>query len=172
LQQIEQSVLFPASVPARQRFNLDSSDTHFVLQYMSQYPSETNYPKYDSSHYYDSYVKFYFYKKPIPSYVRIFNKVGWSYGFLTDVSYIVDFAHQVEFMLSATVYVNSNQVLNDDTYDYKTVGLPFLTQLGKTIYAYELRRRRPHKPDLNHFRISYEHRDPSDQRPVVTAVAN
>lgn len=172
LQQIEQSLLFPESVAPGHRFNLDSSDTRFVLQYMSQFPSQTNYPKYDSSEYFNSYVKFYFYKKPIPSYVRIFNKVGWSYGFLTDISYIVDFRHHVEFMLSSTVYVNSDQVLNDDRYDYETVGHPFLTQLGKTIYSYELRRRRLHSPNLQRFRIRYEHRDPSDKRPAVKGVDN
>ena len=60
LQQMLKSVLFPSSVPAKQRFNLTKADYQFMRQYLSQYPSETPYPKYDTAEYYDSYVKFFF----------------------------------------------------------------------------------------------------------------
>ena len=30
----------------------------------------------------------------IPSYIRVFNKPGWTYGFLIDAAYIVDFKKQ------------------------------------------------------------------------------
>ncbi|MGG2329544.1 hypothetical protein ACE40V_24645, partial [Salmonella enterica] len=76
----------------------------------------------------------------------MFNKPGWAYGFMTDVSYVVDFENNVEFMLSATIYVNSDGVVNDDKYDETTVGAPFLYQLGQTIYQYELKRDRKFKP--------------------------
>ena len=100
----------------------------------------------------------------MPKGIRVFNKVGWSYGFLTDVSYVADFNHKIEYMLTATVYVNDNQVLNDDTYEYETVGHPFLYQLGTTIYQYELHRNRKVIPGLSNFAIPYEHRDPHDVR--------
>jgi hypothetical protein len=96
LQQLLQSVMFPTSVPAHQRFDLDDSEYHFLYQFLSQYPSETNYPKYDTSQYFDSYVKFLFKhgSHTIPHYLRVFNKVGWSYGCMTDVSYVADFKNQ------------------------------------------------------------------------------
>jgi hypothetical protein len=37
-QQILQSILFPLSVPARQRFNLTKDDYAFLKQFLSQYP--------------------------------------------------------------------------------------------------------------------------------------
>ncbi len=174
LQQLLQSALFPGSVPAGRRFDLTKEDYRFLHRYMSQYPSETNYPKYDSSEYYDSYVKFFFRQGShhIPSYIRVFNKPGWSYGFLTDVSYVVDFKHKVEFMLSATVYVNSDGILNDNKYDYDTVGYPFLYQLGQTVYQYELSRERKYTPDLKEFKIRYERRDPDDKRPEIKEIDN
>lgn len=161
LQQILQSILFPLSVPQQQRFNLTKDDYNFLKQYLSQYPSETNYPKYDTSEYYDSYVKFYFQDSShtMPSNIRVFNKVGWAYGFLTDASYVVDFKNNIEFMLTATVYVNSDEILNDDKYDFETVGHPFMYQLGQTIYNYELQRLRSYKPKLDDFKINYEHRN-------------
>ncbi len=169
LQQILQSVLFSESVPAKQRFNLDKDDQAFLLRYLSQFPSETSFPKYDSAKYYDSYVKFFMRDSThhLPPYVRVFNKVGWAYGFLTDVSYIADFKNNTEFMLAATIYVNSDGVLNDNKYDYDVIGYPFLYNLGQTIYQYELKRKQLYKPDLSKFKVSYEHRDPKDMRPSV-----
>jgi len=174
MQQMLQSVLFPGSVPAKQRFHLSKSDYSFLYRYLSQYPSETSYPKYDTTKFYDSYVKFFFRDSThqMPSHVRVFNKVGWSYGFLTDVSYVVDFKNKVEYMLAATVYVNSDEILNDGKYDYNSVGYPFLYQLGQTIYQYELQRDRKYKSDLSRFRIQYEKRDPKDTRPALKEVDN
>ena len=173
LQQILQSVLFPESVPERQRFKLSKDDYRFLYQYLSQYPSETNYPKYDSSEYYDSYVKFFSRDShQIPSYIRVFNKVGWAYGFLIDVSYVADFKNKIEYMLTATVYVNSDGILNDDKYDYEETGWPFMKELGQTIYQYELKRKRKYKPDLNNFEIRYEQRNVNDTRPVIKNVDN
>lgn len=173
LQQMLQSTLFPESVPEKQRFNLTPDDYSFLYQYLSQTPGETNYPKYDGQTFYDSYVKFFFRDSlnHLPDGVRVFNKAGWAYGFLTDASYVVDFKNKVEYMLTAVIYVNSDGILNDDKYEYETVGWPFLYQLGQTIYQYELRRKRQYKPDLSRFKVSYEKRI-NDGRPTVKAVDN
>lgn len=174
LQQLLQSVLFPTSVPERQRFGLTDDDYTFLYRYLSQFPSETPDPKYDTTVFYNSYVKFFFRDSThrLPPGVRVFNKVGWSYGFLTDVSYVVDFNRGIEFMLAATLYVNSDGVLNDGKYDYKTVGWPFLYQLGQTVYQFEQKRKRHFRPDLSAFRLPYEKRDPADQRPSLKEVDN
>ena len=174
MQQMLQAVLFPQSVPAQQRFRLTDDDYSFLYRYLSQYPSETPYPKYDTTEFYDSYVKFFFRDstKQMPPQVRVFNKVGWSYGFMTDVSYVADFENGVEFMLAATLYANSDEVLNDGKYEYKTVGYPFLYALGQTIYQYERQRPRAYQPDLSRFQIEYEKRDPADTRPALKEVDN
>ena len=174
MQQLLQSVLFPFSVPGQQRFRLKKDDYYFLYQFLSQYPSETPDPKYDAETYYDSYVKFFFRNSShtMPEHVRVFNKVGWSYGFLTDVSYVADFKNKIEYMLAATLYVNSDDILNDGKYDYDNIGYPFLYQLGQTIYKYELNRKRQFTPDLKDFIIDYEKRDPSDSRPALKDVDN
>ncbi|MBS1745079.1 MAG: serine hydrolase [Bacteroidetes bacterium] len=175
LQQILQSILFPYSVPSSQRFDLSKDDYAFLKQFLSQYPSETNYPKYDTAQYFDSYVKFFFRDSAhhsIPPYIRVFNKVGWAYGFLIDASYIVDFKHKVEYMLAATIYANSDGILNDNKYDEETVSHPFMYQLGQTIYQYELNRKKKYQPDLSDFKINYEKRDPHDTRPAIKDADN
>ena len=119
-------------------------------------------------------MKFFFrgINRKLPENVRVFNKVGWAYGFMTDVSYVVDFRNKVEFMLSATIYVNSDGILNDNRYDYDSIGYPFLYELGQTIYNYELKRKRPYKPDLSKFLITYDRRDPADKRPAIKDADN
>ena len=100
-----------------------------------------------------SYCKFFIYgnsKERMPDHVKIFNKVGLAYGFLLDNAYIVDLENKIEFFLSAVVYSNSNGVLNDDSYDYDTLTIPFLADIGRAIYEYELERNREFDPDLSH----------------------
>lgn len=173
LQQLLQAVLFPNSVAVERRFQLSKNDYAFLYRYLSQYPSETNYPKYDTGLYYDSYVKFFFKSggHNIPNYVRVFNKVGWAYGCLTDVSYVADFKNRVEFMLTATIYVNSDGVMNDNKYDYDSIGYPFMYKLGQCIYQYELKRARKYRPDLSGFNIRYKKRR-EDSRLAIKEVDN
>ncbi|MFL9484713.1 serine hydrolase [Chitinophagaceae bacterium LWZ2-11] len=156
LQQILQSVMFPESVPAKQRFNLTKEDYKFLYQYMSEYPSESKYPHYDTTEFFNSYCKFFMFKadkKTPPSNIRIFNKPGWSYGYLTDAAYIVDFKSKVEFIVSAVIYVNKDGILNDNVYEYDSIGYPYFKEIGNIIYNYELQRKRDHIPDLNKFNV-------------------
>jgi hypothetical protein len=173
LQKLLQSVMFPESVPRKQRFDLSADDHAFLYRYLSQYPSETEYPKYDTVKFYDSYVKFFFRDSThrMPAHVRVFNKVGWAYGCLTDVSYVADFKNNVEFMLTATIYVNADGILNDDKYEYESVGWPFMYKLGQAVYSHELQRPRAHRPDLSTFSMDYKLRA-VDARPVIAEVDN
>jgi hypothetical protein len=67
----------------------------------------------------------------------------------------VDFERNIEFMLSAVIYCNSDEVLNDDQYDYDNLGFPFMKALGQVIYQHEVERERPRVPDLSRFKINY-----------------
>ncbi|MES2329118.1 MAG: serine hydrolase [Bacteroidota bacterium] len=158
LQKMLQSVLFPESVPSTQRFHLTKDDEKFLLQYMSKLPSESTKPTYDPNEFFDSYCKFFLYKstkqKPPPN-IRIFNKPGWSYGYLIDASYIVDFNANTEFMLSAVIYVNRDGILNDDKYEYKEIGYPFFKEVGEIMLEYDRNRKREHKADLKKFKMNY-----------------
>ena len=159
LQQILQSVIFPESVAPQKRFNLTNNDYKFLYQYMSQYPVESEWPRYDTAEYFNSYCKFFFFragKLNPPSYVRSFSKPGWSYGFLTESAYIVDFKNNVEFMLTGVIYVNSDGVLNDDKYEYEKIGWPFFREVGNIMYQYELERKRKYKPQLKKFQLTYK----------------
>ena len=162
MHQMLKAVMFPESVPVKQRFNLTLADYQFLYKCMAMLPRESKYPKYEKKDHSDGFMKFLmfgdlFKKKPhksrIPNHIRIFNKVGLSYGFLVDNAYIVDFKNQVEFLLSVVIYVNKNQTLNDNKYEYKKIGMPFMVNFGRLIYDYELTRSRKYRPNLSRFKV-------------------
>lgn len=174
LQEMLQAIVFPSSVSSKKRFDISEEDRKFLLQFLSQYPSETNYPFYDDSIYYDSYVKFFFNdsSRKMPSHIRVFNKVGWAYGFLTDVSYVVDTLHNIDYFLSATLYVNSDGVVNDSKYDEESIGFPFLRELGKLVYEHDLVRPRKEKLLLDFLGVTYEKRNQNTERKMIKRVDN
>jgi len=162
LHQILRLVLFPKDLPRKKTFNLRRDDYAFLYKYMSMYPSESTYPDYDSLTVSDTHVKFLFYgAEPIVPYmhIRIFNKIGNAYGFLTDAAYVVDFRNNIEFMLSATIYCNSDGIYNDDLYEYQNIGYPFLKNLGIAIYEHDIKRRRKNVPDLSAFRFAWSEKN-------------
>lgn len=153
------TLFFPDQVPASQRFNLTEEDYRFMYQYMSQFPVETSYPASYTDDYYDGFVKFLLFgatKTRLPRHIRLFNKCGDAYGFLLDNAYIADFEKGIEFMVTAVIYCNEDGIFNDNKYDYETVGFPFMANLGKTIFEYELERKRPNRPDLSRFEVQYD----------------
>ena len=131
-------IIFPEAFKENERFNLNTAQRKFILEAMRKLPKEAGY---DSKKYYDSYVKFFMFgdnKNDIPDYIKIFNKVGYAYGTITDCAYIQDRKNDVEFMLTATILVNKDGIFNDDVYEYDDIGIPFLAALGWEIYSYEL----------------------------------
>ncbi|GAB2807909.1 hypothetical protein GCM10027043_03710 [Ferruginibacter profundus] len=165
LHRILVSLVFPERVTASERFNITEDDRKFVLKYMSQLPTESTFPPYsaDTATYFPAYCKFLLLGgdpsaslKALPGNIRIFNKPGDAYGQMLDVAYIVDYDKGVEFFVSAVIYCNSDGTLNDDKYDYKTTGLPFMKNLGQVIYDYEVKRPKQFLPDLSDFKFIYD----------------
>ena len=152
-----QSIIFP-SVNKSSTFTMAENDRQFLLRSMSAYPREGLIHKYSQQENPDRDVKFLMEglaTTPAYNNIRCFNKIGLAYGFLTDVSYFVDFENHVEFMLSATILSNKDGIFNDDKYDFETIGYPFMKLLGKTIYDHELKRQKQFLPNLEEFKIMY-----------------
>lgn len=157
------SLVFPNKVTASQRFDLTDEDRIFLLKYMSQLPTESFSPPYgdDTATYYPAYTKYLLYGKSrdtMQKNIRIFNASGEGGGQITDVAYVVDFDKKIEFFLSATIYCNSNNSTNDETYDYENAGLPFMKHLGQVIYEYEAKREKKNLHNLEDVMFEYDGR--------------
>jgi len=148
-------VVFPEIYEEEERYNLSDDQYTFLYRTMPKTPLDFSFHQDHAGEYYDSYVKFFYNgdsKEEIPDYVKIFNKVGWAYGTLTDCAYFADVKNNIEFFLSATILVNENGIFNDGQYEYKEKGLPFLSKLGAAVYNYELKRKRSYQSDLSKFK--------------------
>ena len=155
---VVQRIIFPMAFPDTERFNLNENHRKLILKYMSMLPGESDYPSYPQSEYWDSYSKFYkggMDKASIPSNFRLFNKTGQAYGHLLDASYYVDFDKGVEFFVTAVIYVNADETLNDDAYEYDEIGFPFFAELGEYLYGLELARAKMIPANLEEFEFSY-----------------
>ncbi len=145
------AIIMPEAVPKKQRFDIADNDMKFLRKTLSTLPAE-GLSGYENTN--DNFMKYLLLgtspKMPHPD-LRIFNKVGLSYGFMSDVAYIVDYDKKVEFFLSASIYANANGIFGDSRYEYGSVARPFLGTIGRAIYQYELKRERKFKPKLKKY---------------------
>jgi len=152
-------LIFPEAFLGKEQFKLSAEDYRLIYTYMSKYPTESDFPKYSPDENWATSAKFLFYgsdknSKPDPD-IRIFNKYGDSYGFIIDNAYFVDFENNVEFLLTAVIQSNEDEIYNDGKYEYEEVCYPFMKNLGQVIYQLELSRTKKYLPDLSKFRMDY-----------------
>ncbi|MHA8107919.1 serine hydrolase [Aquirufa sp. A-Brett2-W8] len=152
-----QRLMLPEAFPLKDRFQISQADYSFLYRYMSMYPTESKNPAYKNE--FATYCKFLYYgsekNAALNSKIRIFNKVGDAYGFLLDNAYIVDFEKKVEFIVTAVLLCNEDEIFNDEKYDYDTIGFPFYKNLGQVMYDYEVKRPKNYLPNLEHLRFDY-----------------
>lgn len=141
-----QQLIFQDYLKPEEKFDMLEEDRQFLIKHLTMLPRESSYPTYNTKDYWDSYKKYFIYgdsKKQIADSVAITNIVGQSYGFMVDCAYIQNKERGVEFMLSAVIYANEDGIINDGKYEYNTVALPFLAELGRQFYNYEVKRSVP-----------------------------
>jgi len=141
-----QRLVFNEYYPKENQFKMSLDDQQFLVNYLTIYPRESKDPTYNSKTYHDSYKKYFIYgdskNKIADTNIRITNSVGQSYGYMADCAYIQNKSKEIEFMLSAVIYANKDQILNDGKYEYNSIALPFLAELGRQMYYFELSRKK------------------------------
>ncbi|MDP1842972.1 MAG: serine hydrolase [Sediminibacterium sp.] len=143
-----QSVLFPKQFSKKQRFLFSADDDAFIKKWMSYYAGN------DSS----SSNKILYYgsgDETANRSIRIFNKTGGAYGFLLDVTYVMDTVNKIEYMLSAVISCNQDGIYNDDKYDYNSIGYPFMKNLGRAVHGFEIERKRKNRPNFSSLQFNY-----------------
>ena len=130
-------LVFPKSSKSHQ-FNITNEQRNYLLQNLARYPNEYGLA-YNSLEYFPTYKKYLFfgrdsklnYLSDTLTRFRSFNVVGVSFGCVIDASYLVDFETGKEFFLTAGLYANQDEVINDAKYDYETLAYPLLKDLGR-----------------------------------------
>jgi hypothetical protein len=65
--------------------------------------------------------------------IRVHGKGGRALGFSVESVYAVNESTKRSLFITATIYANDNETLNDDRYEYETVASPFMTRLGHVL---------------------------------------
>ena len=119
-------------------FNLNVEDYDFLRYWMSRFTYEDLGAKYiGDPKFFNSFNKFFIYGNDTilsNADVRVYNKIGQAYGTSTDSAYIKNYKEDIEFFLTATIYTNKNEIINDDIYEYGDTAIPFLSRLSKALY--------------------------------------
>jgi hypothetical protein len=160
LHKLMQELVFNNYALDSNKLPISNDSRHFMIKQLGLYPRESDYPKYDKKSFYDSYKKYFLYGSSVATInqdsIRVINIVGRAYGFLIDCAYIIDFKNNIEFLLTACIYVNKSNKVGKGKYEYDSIGLPFLKDLGWCMYNYERMREKKVMPDLNEFKVLFE----------------
>lgn len=129
--------LFFPEVSKNKKFNLSKSQNLLLKKLMSSSPFDMGF---DKNIYPNNYNKFFIYgDKDGMINDNIFNKVGNAYGYSIDNAYIYEEKSDRHFVLTASIYTNGNNILNDNKYEYHEVGIPFLAEIGRLLTNYNIR---------------------------------
>ena len=135
LHEMTAQVYLPENYSNKNSFKLDKEQREFIWDAMSASPSKLGLSK---EKYPGNFVKFFVRgdekeNDSIKNSLKIYNKVGTAYGQITETAFIESDANK--FILTATMYVNENNIINDDIYEYKSVGIPFFSSFAREILS-------------------------------------
>jgi hypothetical protein len=134
------AIMLPEAIPTTQRFKLSDSDYQLLWRGLGSFPHERKLTLPNTEkEYTTTHKKYLMYgrKKEVelnPN-IRIFNIVGWWGGVVTDCAYIVDFDNKIEFLVSARIGINHNEISEGEA--YQKYSFPFMEQLGQKLYEFE-----------------------------------
>lgn len=155
LNEMMKRLVFNPYLKENEQLAIDNQDRLFVLKHAAMLPRESEFTMYHTKDYYDSYKKYFVYGSAAATIkddsIRVFNIVGRAYGFLIDCAYIVDLKNDIEYLLTAAVFVNQRNDIGSGRYEYECLGLPFLRDLSLCVYKYERKREKKRRPDLKEF---------------------
>ncbi len=131
-------IIFPSKFDDDNAFNLNVEDYDFLRYWMSRFTYEDLGNKFTADKkYFESYNKFFIHGVDTVvtnKNIRVYNKIGQAYGTSTDNAYIKHYQDDVEFFLTATIYTNKNNIINDNVYEYDETAIPFLAKLSQSLY--------------------------------------
>ncbi len=128
--------LFPANFDATQRWNINEENRSFVINLLGTYPSEISSAYRSLRHLTDDIYKYV--KNPSDLNTRTLGKLGLSYGFASESVYVPVDGNKEGILISYSVYVNKNDVVNDGEYEYEDVARPFANELFENLLKWHL----------------------------------
>jgi hypothetical protein len=117
------------------RLELPEDRRRLVLEAMEQFPRQSTNPDFRGEHP-DEFVK-----PLLPGLraalghdgFRMWNKIGWAYGFMTDTACVHDLTLDSWYSITATMHVNPGGVIGREDYEYEERARPFFAGLARAV---------------------------------------
>jgi|GEM_PF-1273206 len=126
------ALMRPELVKQNQRFQMSERARQFLLTGMRLNPAESKYSNSSEA----KLDRTFFRLLGVgdgqwPKDLVVENKVGWAYGFLSDMAHLKQGNN--ECFVSCKMYLNRNGVLNDGQYEYESIGRPAMAEIGRLL---------------------------------------
>lgn len=130
---------FPEQFSSSERWQIREEDREFLLQAMREAPKSLGGKFSDQKKYPDNLYKYIVHGIQHSNYQQVVStsKIGISYGFVTETAHIKDPISGNEYLLTASIYVNANDTVNDGDYEYDEIARPFLAKLGQLLLEFQ-----------------------------------
>ena len=128
------ALMRPERVAQNQRFQISERARQFLLTGMRLNPAESKYSNIEEA----KLDRTFFRLLGVgdgqwPKDLVVENKVGWAYGFLSDMAHLKQVNR--ECFISCKMYLNRDGVLNDGQYEYESIGRPAMAEIGRLLLA-------------------------------------
>ena len=128
------ALMRPELVAQHQRFQMSERARQFLLTGMRLHPAQSQYSNAAEAR----LDRIYFRLLGVgdgqwPKDLQVENKVGWAYGFLSDMAHLKQ--GDYECFVSCKMYLNRDGVLNDGQYEYESIGRPAMAEIGRLLLA-------------------------------------
>ncbi len=129
-------LFFPQFFDEDNCWNLREEDRQLLLESMKSVPKDLGEKEYlNEKKYPDNLYKYIVHGDNNPKYNSVisYSKMGISYGFVTETAYVFNPKTGKRYVLTANIYVNSNDTVNDGKYEYEEIARPFLARFGQLL---------------------------------------
>lgn len=119
----------------KEGWDIRKEDREFLRTLLAMQPSEIRSSYRSIDHLSDDSYKYV--KAPNKIEARTLSKLGLSYGFASEVAYFQLPGTTDAILISYSVYVNANDIVNDGKYEYESVARPFAESLVRDIVEWQ-----------------------------------
>ena len=126
----------PDLIPRRPGYAITDQHREVLISAMRELPRQSENPALDQSEYPDHWGKFLLpgLREIVPAEeLEVTNKVGLAYGFTIENAHLFDRGTGRSLFITACLYTNPNQTLNDGVYGYEETACPFWQALGASV---------------------------------------
>ena len=131
------SIVYP-QLTTHKQFNLSEAQRDTIKYFLHRTPLHQNFKEYsDTSIFHQNFLRLILFgrdKNVVYPDIEFFNKSAMAYGFMGDCCYLKDLKSNTEFFLTIYMYLNKDEILNDNKYEFDTIGVPFMRKFGELIY--------------------------------------